>query len=78
MVVTESRAKKTKEEILTSRKEFPSALETLRRFAKLTGQRINEPSGIIRRSGRGQWLTEPRPRNCPIPYSSSFGHGKAK
>jgi len=70
---------KTKEEILASKDEFHSAMETLRRLARITGKQINEPSGIVRRSSRGQWLAKPKSHESLSAYSPcACGHGKEK
>ena len=68
---------KSKEEILASRDEFKRAIERLKRFTKMPGCGLNEPSLIVKRSTHGQWQAEPSVRNRRAPYSTS-GHGKAK
>jgi len=62
---------------LASRQDYESALETLKRFAEMVGGKLTQPSGIIRRSSRGQWQTYPVPQIREAPYSS-LGRGKAK
>lgn len=76
MVIEQGKEKKIQKE-LTSRSDYESALETLKRFAEMVGGKLVQPSGIIRRSSRGQWQSHPALQLREPPYSSG-GHGKAK
>ena len=62
---------------LTSRQDYESALETLKRFAEMVGGKLVQPSGIVRRSSRGQWRSHPALQFRESPYSSC-GRGRAK
>ena len=66
-----------KRDKLASRPDYKSALETLERFAKMEGGELTKPSGIIRRSTRGQWQGTPSSYPSEFAYSSR-GHSKAK
>lgn len=64
-------------ERLTRRDDYESAMENLRRLSKMLGEPLTQPSGIVRRSSRGQWQSQPTQRRVISPYSSC-GHGRAK
>ena len=66
-----------KKKELASRPDYKSALESLDRFAKMVGGELTKPSGIVRRSARGQWQSTPSSYPSESAYSSR-GHGKAK
>lgn len=76
MVIEQGKDKKIQKE-LTSRQDYESALKTLKRFAEMVGGELVQPSGIIRRSSRGQWQSHPISHSREPSYSS-FGRGKAK
>lgn len=76
MVIEQGKADKIREE-LTSRQDYESTLETLRRFSEMLGGKLVQPSGIVRRSSRGQWRSHPVLRAHESPYSSC-GRGRAK
>ena len=76
MVIEQGKEEKVQKE-LTSRQDYESALETLKRFSEMVGGKLVQPSGIIRRSSRGQWRSQPALRVREFPYSSC-GRGRAK
>ena len=76
MVTEQGKGKKMQEE-LASRQGYKRALETLERFAEMMGGKLTQPSGIIKRSSRGQWQSHPALQLRESPYSS-VGRGKAK
>ncbi len=76
-MVTKQRERGEMQRELASRQDYESALETLKRFAEMVGGRLTQPSGIIRRSSRGQWQSHPMVQLHELPYSS-LGRGKAK
>jgi len=76
MVIEQGKDKKIQKE-LTSRQDYESALKTLKRFAEMVEGKLVQPSGIIRRSSRGQWQSHPILPSHEPSYSS-FGRGKAK
>ena len=76
-VTTETVKKLKKIKRLTSREDYESAMENLRRLSEMLGKPITQPSGIVRRTSRGQWQTRPTLRRVIYPYSSC-GHGRAK
>ena len=76
MVIEQGKEGKIQKE-LTSRQDYESALENLRRFAEMVGGKLVQPSGIVRRSSRGQWQSHPALQLDKSPYSSC-GRGRAK
>ena len=76
MVIEQRKEEKVQKE-LTSRPDYGSALETLKRFSEMAGGKLVQPSGIVRRSGRGQWRSRPALRLRESLYSSC-GQGRAK
>lgn len=76
-MVTKQREGDKMQKELASRQDYESALETLKRFAEMVGGNLTQPSGIIRRFGRGQWQTYQVPQIRETPYSSRE-RGKAK
>lgn len=76
-MTTETAKKNKKAERLTHREDYESAMENLRRLSEMLGKPLTQPSGIVRRSSRGQWQTRPTLRRVIYPYSSC-GHGRAK
>lgn len=76
-MVTEQRKGDKMQKELASRKDYESALETLKRFAEMVGGRLTQPSGIIKQSSRGQWQSHPMVQLHEPAYSSR-GRGKAK
>lgn len=71
------KVKLVQRERLASRPDYEAALETLERFAKMMGGELTKPSGILRRSTRGQWQGTP-PSYPPELFYPSLGHGAAK
>lgn len=76
-MVTKQRKGDKMQKELASRQDYESAIETLKQFAEMIGGSLTQPSGIIRRFGRGQWQTYPVPQIHETLYSSR-GRGKAK
>jgi len=76
-MVTKQRKEDKMQKELASRQDYESALETLKRFTDMVQGKLIQPSGLIRRFGRGQWQTYPAPQIRETLYPSR-GRGKAK
>ncbi len=76
MVIEQGKRDKAPKE-LASRKDYQSALENLKRFSETLGEKLTQPSGIVKRSSRGQWRSHPALQLRESPYSSC-GRGRAK
>lgn len=76
-MVTKQRKEDKMQKELASRQDYESAIETLKRFAEMVGGKLIQPSGIIRRSGHGQWQSHSVSQLHEPPYSS-LGRGRAK
>ena len=75
MVIEQRKRSKILKE-LASRKDYQSALENLKRFSEMLGEKLTQPSGIVKRSSRGQWRSH-LAQLQEFPYSSC-GRRRAK